>query len=141
MNDLIDIKKDIKLFYLIFNNGESIAVSNNYLKEFDLELKNIVPVKDDPIFKNAFLFCEGTIIIERSYLEQKLGNDVIDKLLYRNGINSVVIHYNNDYKVKSDIPLMLCSYITDSDANHKTKLKYEENDTELIIRWDVISSI
>ena len=104
--------KDIKSIDVKFNNGESILVPRNKLKKLDIKLTSMVDVIDDPIFKFGFLFSIGSIEIDRLFLQQMLGDNIYDRLQYRNSINSLVIEYTNDgYKIKSDIPMMLCIVI------------------------------
>lgn len=127
--------KDIISVEVKFNNGESFLIPCNKLRKLDVNLTKVVDVIHDPIFKFAFLFSIGSVVIDKLFLQQMLGDDIYDKLQYRNGINSLVIQYNNDYKIKSDIPLMLCLVDVDSDSTGTTKLKYEETDDSFIISW------
>ena len=128
--------KDIKSVEVKFNNGESFIIPCRKLKKLDINLTSVVDVKDNPIFKHAFLFNVGSIEINMLFLKQMLGNDVLDKLMYRNGINSLVIEYDNsNYKIKSDIPMMLCLVETVANAEGITKLKYDEDDSTLTIKW------
>lgn len=128
--------KDIKSVEIRFNNGESILVPCSKLKKLDINLTSVVDVIDDPIFNHAFLFSVGSIEVDKLFLQQMLGENIYDRLQYRNGINSLVIEYTNDgYKIKSDIPMMLCLVETTADATGITKLKYEDDDNTFTIRW------
>lgn len=128
--------KDIRSVEIRFNNGESILIPCSKLKKLDINLTSVVDVIDSPIFKHAFLFSEGSIEVDKLFLQQMLGNNIYDRLQYRNGINSLVIEYTNDgYKIKSDIPMMLCLVETTADDTGITKLKYEDDDNSFIISW------
>lgn len=130
----IDVK-DIISVEVKFNNGENIFIHCSKLKKLDINLTSVVDAIDDPVFKHCFLFSVGSIEIDKLFLQQMLGDNIYDRLQYRNGVNSLVIQYNNDYKIKSDIPLMLCLVDVDSDSTGTTKLKYEETDDSFIISW------
>lgn len=133
--------KDIRRLDIIFNNGECIIIPKKQLNKLDINLTSIVDVKDDPIFKHAFLFSVGSIEINMLFFRQMLGNDVLDKLMYRNGINSLVIEYDNsDYKIKSDIPMMLCLVETKATPDFVTKLKYEEGNRSFNINWTPVET-
>lgn len=134
--------KDIRSVEIRFNNGESILVSCSKLKKLDINLTSVVDVIDSPIFKHAFLFSEGSIEVDKLFLQQMLGDNIYDRLQYRNGINSLVIEYTNDgYKIKSDIPMMLCLVENVSDATGITKLKYEDDDNTFIISWIPVGTL
>ena len=61
--------------------------------------------------------------------------------MYRNGINSLVIEYDNsDYKIKSDIPMMLCLVETKATPDFVTKLKYEEGNRSFNINWTPVET-
>lgn len=71
-----------------------------------------------------------------------LGDNIYDRLQYRDGINSLVIEYTNDgYKIKSDIPMMLCLVENVADANGTTKLKYEDSDNTFTISWVSVGTL
>jgi len=128
--------KDIRTINIKFNNGESILVPCTKLKKLDINLTSVVDVIDDPIFKYGFLFSVGSIEVDKTFLQQMLGDNINDRLQYRNGVNSLVIEYvNDDYKIKSDIPMMLCLVETAADATGITKLKYEDDDNTFTISW------
>ena len=128
--------KDIKSVEIRFNNGECILVPCSKLKKLDINLTSVVDVIDSLIFKKAFLFSIGSIEVDKLFLQQMLGDNIYDRLQYRDGINSLVIEYTNDgYKIKSDIPMMLCLVETTADATGITKLKYEDDDNTFTIRW------
>ena len=130
------VGKDIKSIEVKFNNGESFIIPCSKLMKIDISLTSVVDVIDDPIFNHAFLFSVGSIEVDKLFLQQMLGENIYDRLQYRNGINSLVIEYTNDgYKIKSDIPMMLCLVETTADANGITKLKYEDDDNTFTIRW------
>ena len=130
------VGRDIKSIEVKFNNGESFIIPRSKLKKLDINLTNVVDVIDDPIFNHAFLFSVGSIEVDKLFLQQMLGENIYDRLQYRNGINSLVIEYTNDgYKIKSDIPMMLCLVETTADATGITKLKYEDDDNTFTIRW------
>ena len=134
--------KDIRSVEIRFNNGESILIPCSKLKKLDINLTSVVDVIDSPIFNHAFLFSEGSIEIDRLFLQQMLGDNIYDRLQYRNGINSLVIEYTNDgYKIKSDIPMMLCLVETTADATGITKLKYEDDDNNFIISWIPVGTL
>lgn len=134
--------KDIKSIDVKFNNGESILVPRNKLKKLDIKLTSMVDVIDDPIFKFGFLFSIGSIEIDKLFLQQMLGDNIYDRLQYRNGVNSLVIQYRNEgYKIKSDIPLMLCLVETVTNATGKTKLKYEDSDNTFTICWIPVGTL
>ena len=128
--------KDIKSVEVKFNNGESFIIPRSKLKKLDINLTSVVDVIDNPIFKYGFLFSVGSIEVDKLFLQQMFGDNIYDRLQYRNGINSLVIEYTNDgYKIKSDIPMMLCLVETTADATGITKLKYEDDDNTFTIRW------
>lgn len=128
--------KDIRTIDIKFNNGESILIPCSQLKKLDINLTSVVDVIDDPIFKYGFLFSVGSIEVDKTFLQQMLGDNINDRLMYRNGINSLVIEYiNDDYKIKSDIPMMLCLVETAADATGTTKLKYHDDDSTFTISW------
>ncbi len=134
--------KDIKSVEVKFNNGESFIIPRSKLKKLDINLTNVVDVIDNPIFKYGFLFSVGAIEIDKLFLQQMLGDNIYDRLQYRNGINSLVIEYTNDgYKIKSDIPMMLCLVETTADATDITKLKYEDDDNTFIISWIPVGTL
>ena len=134
--------KDIKSVEIRFNNGESILVPCSKLKKLDINLTSVVDVIDSPIFKKAFLFSVGSIEVDKLFLQQMLGDNIYDRLQYRDGINSLVIEYTNDgYKIKSDIPMMLCLVETTADATGITKLKYEDDDNTFIISWIPVGTL
>lgn len=134
--------KDIRSIEIRFNNGESILIPCSKLKKLDINLTSVVDVIDSPIFKHAFLFSEGSIEVDKLFLQQMLGNNIYDRLQYRNGINSLVIEYTNDgYKIKSDIPMMLCLVETTADDTGITKLKYEDDDNNFIISWIPVGTL
>lgn len=136
-------EQDIKSIEIQFNNGEHIFLSNKYIRKIDINLTSVVDVIDDPIFERGFGFSEGCLEINKLILQQMLGtNDLYDKLNYRNGINSLVIHYSNDkYKIKSDIPMILCIYKAKTTPDYMTQLKYEESNRWFIIKWDRVSTL
>ena len=133
--------RDIRCVEIRFNNGESILVPRSKLKKLDLNLTSLVDVIDDPIFKHAFLFSVGSIVVDKLFLQQMLGANIYDRLQYRNGVNSLVIEYSSDYKIKSDIPMMLCLVETTADATGITKLKYEDDDNTFTIRWIPVGTL
>lgn len=134
--------KDIKSIDVKFNNGEGFIIPCSKLKKLDISLTSVVDVIDDPIFNHAFLFSVGSIEVDKLFLQQMLGDNIYDRLQYRNSINSLVIEYTNDgYKIKSDIPMMLCIVETAADANGITKLKYDENDSNFIINWIPVGTL
>lgn len=134
--------KDIRRLEIIFNNGECIIIPKKHLNKLDINLTSMVDVIDSPIFKHGFLFSVGSIEIDKLFLHQKLGDNIYDRLQYRNGINSLVIEYTNDgYKIKSDIPMMLCLVETTADATGITKLKYEDDDNTFIISWITVGTL
>lgn len=133
--------KDVISVEVKFNNGESIFIHCSKLKKLDINLTSVVDVIDNPLFKHVFLFSVGSIEIDKLFLQQMLGDNIYDRLQYRNGVNSLVIQYKNDYKIKSDIPLMLCLVETVADADGITKLKYEENDTTFTISWVPVGTL
>lgn len=134
--------KDIKSVEIRFNNGESILVPCSKLKKLDINLTSVVDVIDSPIFKKAFLFSVGSIEVDKLFLQQMLGDNIYDRLQYRDGINSLVIEYTNDgYKIKSDIPMMLCLVENVADDNGTTKLKYEDSDNTFTIHWTPIGTL
>ena len=130
--------KDIRCVEVKFNNGESFIIPRSKLKKLDINLTSVVDVIDSPIFKHGFLFSVGSIEVDKLFLQQMLGDNIYDRLQYRNGVNSLVIQYSNDYKIKSDIPMMLCLVETIADATGRTKLKYEDSDNTFTIRWTPI---
>lgn len=134
--------KDIRCVEIRFNNGESILIPCSKLKKLDINLTSVVDVIDDPIFKHAFLFSVGSIVVDKLFLQQMLGDNIYDRLQYRNGVNSLVIEYrNDDYKIKSDIPMMLCLVETAADATGITKLKYEDDDNTFTISWVSVGTL
>lgn len=134
--------KDIKSIDVKFNNGESFIIPCSKLKKLDINLTSVVDVIDDPIFNHAFLFSVGSIEVDKLFLQQMLGDNIYDRLQYRNGINSLVIEYSNDgYKIKSDIPMMLCSVETVANAEGRTKLKYEDDDNTFTISWIPVGTL
>lgn len=134
--------KDIKSIDVKFNNGESFTIPCSKLKKLDINLTSVVDVIDDPIFNHAFIFSVGSIEVDKLFLQQMLGDNIYDRLQYRNGINSLVIEYTNDgYKIKSDIPMMLCLVETTADAEGITKLKYEDNEDAFSIKWIPIGAL
>ncbi len=134
--------KDIRAIEIKFNNGESILIPCKQLRKLDINLTSVVDVIDDPIFKYAFLFSIGSIEVNKLFLQQMLGDNIYDRLQYRNGINSLVIEYKNDgYKIKSDIPMMLCLVETKATPDYVTKMKYEEDDNNFIIRWTPVGTL
>ena len=136
------VGKDIKSIEVKFNNGESFIIPCSKLRKIDISLTSVVDVIDDPIFNHAFLFSVGSIEVDKLFLQQMLGENIYDRLQYRNGINSLVIEYTNDgYKIKSDIPMMLCLVENVADANGTTKLKYEDSDNTFTIHWTPIGTL
>ena len=134
--------KDIKSIDVKFNNGESFIIPCSKLKKLDINLTSVVDVIDAPIFNHAFLFSVGSIEVDKLFLQQMLGDNIYDRLQYRNGINSLVIKYTNDgYKIKSDIPMMLCSVETVANAEGRTKLKYEDDDNTFTISWIPVGTL
>ena len=134
--------KDIKSVEVKFNNGESFIIPRSKLKKLDINLTSVVDVIDNPIFKYGFLFSVGSIEVDKLFLQQMFGDNIYDRLQYRNGINSLVIEYTNDgYKIKSDIPMMLCLVETTADATGITKLKYEDDDNTFIISWIPVGTL
>ena len=135
--------KDIRSIEIQFNNGEHIFLSSNYIRKIAIDLTRVTDVINDPIFKRGFGFSEGYLEINKLILQQILGtNDLYDKLNYRNGINSLVIHYSNDeYKIKSNIPMILCLYETKTTPDYMTQLKYEESNHWFIIKWDRVGTL
>ena len=136
LSDISDnIFEDVKNIQIKFNNGESVFISSKNLYNFDLEVAKGFPVFDDPVFKRAYQYNSGYIDIDKSFLHQMLGNNIIDKLLYRNGINSLIIECNDEYKITAESPLMLCVYDEHYATNVYSRLKYEETDDSIVIRW------
>ena len=133
--------KDIKSIDVKFNNGESFIIPCSKLKKLDINLTSVVDVIDDPIFNHAFLFSVGSIEVDKLFLQQMLGDNIYDRLQYRNGVNSLVIQYSNDYKIKSDIPMMLCLVETAADATGITKLKYDDDDNTFTISWVSVGTL
>lgn len=136
-------EQNIKSIEIQFNNGEHIFLSSKYIRKIDIDLTRVTAVINDPIFKHGFGFSEGYLELNKLILQQMLGtNNLYEKLYYRNGINSLVIHYSNDeYKIKSDIPMILCLYETKATSDYMTKLKYEESNHWFIIRWDRVGTL
>ena len=135
------VGKDIKSIEVKFNNGESFIIPCSKLRKIDINLTSVVDVIDDPIFKHGFLFSVGSIEVDKLFLQQMLGDNIYDRLQYRNGVNSLVIQYNNDYKIKSDIPLMFCLVETVANAEGRTKLKYEDDDNTFTISWIPVGTL
>ena len=136
------VGRDIKSIEVKFNNGESFIIPCSKLRKIDISLTSVVDVIDDPIFNHAFLFSVGSIEVDKLFLQQMLGENIYDRLQYRNGINSLVIEYTNDgYKIKSDIPMMLCLVENVADANGTTKLKYGDSDNTFTIHWTPIGTL
>lgn len=135
------VGKDIKSIEVKFNNGESFIIPCSKLRKIDINLTSVADVIDDPIFKHGFLFSVGSIEVDKLFLQQMLGDNIYDRLQYRNGVNSLVIQYNNDYKIKSDIPLMFCLVETVANAEGRTKLKYEDNDDAFTIKWIPVGTL
>ena len=135
------VGKDIKSIEVKFNNGESFIIPCSKLRKIDINLTSVVDVIDDPIFNHAFLFSLGLIEVDKLFLLQMLGDNIYDRLQYRNGVNSLVIQYNNDYKIKSGIPMMLCLVETAADVDGITKLKYEDDDNTFTISWIPVGTL
>lgn len=128
--------KDIRTVEIRFNNGESILIPYTQLKKLDIKLTGITDAIGNSMFKHAFLFSIGSIEIDKSFLRQMLGDNIYDRLQYRNGINFLLIEFpNEEYKIKSDIPMMMCLVETVADATGTTKLKYEDDDSTFTISW------
>ena len=84
---------------------------------------------------------KGTIYIDKMYLHQVLGDDILNKLMYRGDITSLKVGFYNDFKIKSNIPLLLCQFKIKATSNYITKMKYEEDDDNLIIRWTPVDAL
>lgn len=136
-----DILKDIKSVEVKFNNGESIFISAKHINKFNVNLVEVSDVIDNPLFKHGYIFNTGIITIDKVFLHQMLGDDLSDKLMYRGGVNSLIVEYNNDYKIKSNIPLMLCLSEVKSTPDYTTKMKYDEDDYNFIISWVPVGTL
>lgn len=133
---------DVRSIEVKFNNGESIFISSKHLNKFHINLVDVSNVIDNSLFKYGYIFNTGVISIDKLFLRQMLGDELSDKLMYRGGVNSLVVEYNNDnYKIKSDIPLMLCLVEVKSTPDYTTKLKYEEGDDSFIISWTPVGTL
>lgn len=133
--------EDVRGVELMFYNGESIFISNKHLNKFDINLNGTFKVIDDPIFEYGYVFSTGTIYIDKMYLHQVLGDDILNKLIYRGDITSLKVGFYNDFKIKSNIPLLLCQFKIKATSNYITKMKYEEDDDNLIIRWIPVDAL
>ncbi len=120
---------DIKNFTLGFGNGESLFISSKHIKGYSLDIDGFVSIANDPIFKNALIFSRGVVKIDLPHLYQIFGYDVRDKFLLKSGINHIIIEYDNNYKMKSDIPLMLLL------PNSECNLIEIEDDNILKVMW------
>lgn len=136
-------EQDILSVEIQFNNGEHLLLPDEYIKILDIDLIKIDKVVGDPIFKYGFVFNIAYLVVDKLYLQQVLGsNDLYDKLYYRNGINSLIMHFVNEgYKIKSDIPLLLCLYKQKATRDYMIDLKYTDTDDSLIISWERISVV
>lgn len=136
-------EQDILSVEIQFNNGEHLLLPDEYIKILDIDLIKIDKVVGDPIFKYGFVFNTAYLVVDKLYLQQVLGsNDLYDKLYYRNGINSLIMHFVNEgYKIKSDIPLLLCLYKQKATRDYMIDLKYTDTDDSLIISWERISVV
>lgn len=136
-------EQDIINIEIQFNNGEHLLLPDEYIKILDIDLIKIDKVVGDPIFKYGFVFNTAYLEVDKLYLQQVLGsNDLYDKLNYRNGINSLVVYFKNEgYKIKSDIPLLLCLYKQKATRDYMIDLKYTDTEDSFIISWERISAV
>lgn len=142
--NFISKEKDDKYiisFEIGFNNGESLFIHSKFLSDYSLEVCDMNEVLDDPLFKQAFIFRTGYLNVELSYLQQVYGNNIIDKLIAKNGINHIKIEFDNDYKIKIDVPLMLLFPIEINDPTTDIKLTYSELNDSFNIEWTHSNSL
>lgn len=133
--------EDVRGVELMFCNGESIFISDKHLNKFDIDLTGSFKVIDDPIFEYGYVFSTGTISIDKLFLHQVLGDDILDKLMYRGDITSLKVEFYNNFKIKSDIPLLLCQFEIKATSDYVTKMKYEDDDDNFIIRWIPVGTL
>lgn len=136
-------EQDILSVEIQFNNGEHLLLPSSHIRIIDIDFIRIADVIGDPIFKYGFVFNTGYLEVDKLFLQQVLGsNDLYDKLYYRNGINSLIMHFVNEgYKIKSDIPLFLCLYKQKVTPDYMTDLKYTDREDSFIISWEPIRAV
>ena len=134
-----NIYYDVKNIQIKFNNGETIFIAIDHINDFDLSFtRRMCDIFHDPVFKKAFMFYEGFISIDLPYIKQVLWDNIMDHLLYRNGINSLTIEYNDDFKIKSDSQMLLCIFDEHYGLNMYSKLSYEETGDSFVVRWSPV---
>lgn len=55
----------------------------------------------EPIFKVQFRLDKVSFYINKSYMHRMFDNDIYNRFI--NNIDALVLKYNNDYKIKSDV--------------------------------------
>ena len=131
LSDISDnIFEDVRNIQIKFNNGEELFISSRNFYGFDLHLVRAI-VADNSICDNAYQFDSGYIDVDKSFLHETLGNKELYKLFNKGKIISLKVECNDDFKITSDIPLMLCIF----DEHSRNELEYEETDDSIVLRW------
>ena len=131
LSDISDnIFEDVRNIQLKFNNGEELFVSSKNFYGFDLHIVRAV-VPDDSIGDKEYQFDSGYIDIDKSFLQEVLNGDVIDKIFNKGNIVSLEVECNDEFKITSDIPVMHCAF----DEHSGNTLEYEETPDSIVLRW------
>ena len=125
-----NIFEDVRNIQIKFNNGEELFVSSKNFYGFDLHIVRAV-VPDDSIGDKEYQFDSGYIDIDKSFLQDALGDDVIGKIFNKGSIVSLKVECNDEFKITSDIPVMHCAF----DDRSGNALEYEETPDSIVLRW------
>lgn len=132
LSDISDnIFNDVRNIQIKFKNGDELFISSRNFFGFDLHIVRAIVVEDS-VCDKTYQFDSGYIDIDKSFLQQVLGDKVIDKLFNNGVIVSLKVECNDEFKITSDFPFILFTF----DERFNNALEYEENDDSIVLRWE-----
>lgn len=123
---LIDLEDIISVGFNI-SNGQSFVFPAKELGLFWMNLIDVNLTPNDRIFKMNFTFDQVIICVDKNYVLKMIKIGFYNSIK-NNNIDMIVLHFNNDYKIKSNIPMMLCYSAPD------TKLECTESGNSFTIK-------
>lgn len=125
---------DVRSIVVEFANGESIFIRRKFLNLLDIHLMNPGYDPNDPVIKYSFTFDKANISIDKEFLKKMLGANLFERLNYRGNVSCIIVEYFNEgYKIKDEVPMMLCV------ARYDTMTSYQEDKDSFIIKVNLPS--
>lgn len=123
---LIDLEDIISVGFNI-SNGQSFVFPAKELGLFWMNLIDVNLTTNDPIFKMNFTFDQVIMCVDKNYVLKKFSNVFYNSIKNYN-IDAIALEFNNDYKIKTNVPMMLCYSAPD------TKLECTESGNSFTIK-------